>query len=122
MNNIGHNPPTLQQRVATLEDRLESLLKQQEADLVGRVEKLEGDIFMTKPYFTLEEAAQFLGISRALLYKLTSKMMIPHFKPRGKMVYFDKEELIAWIRHGNITVISRPITLEEIRNMCNGIK
>lgn len=118
MNNLRHHESTLQQRVTTLENRLDSLLKQHEVNLVGRVEKLESDIFMTKPYFTLEEAAQFLGISRALLYKLTSKMMIPHFKPRGKMVYFDKEELIAWIRHGNITVISRPINLEEIRKMC----
>ena len=118
MNNSRQYAQTLQQRVATLENRLDFLLKQHEENLVDRVERLESDFFMTKPLFTLEEASQFLGISRALLYKLTSKMMIPHFKPRGKMVYFDKEELISWVRHGNITVISRPITLDEIRNMC----
>ena len=51
------------------------------------------------------EAVEFLGISKSLLYKLTAKMLLPHYKPRGKMVYFDKKELEEWIRKGRIESI-----------------
>ena len=122
MNNTRQYTPSLQQRVETLESRLENLLKQQEVNIVERVEILESNFFVTKSLFTLEEASAFLGISRALLYKMTSKMMIPHFKPRGKMVYFEKEELIAWVRQGYVAASPRTITLEDIRNLCSEVK
>jgi excisionase family DNA binding protein len=47
---------------------------------------------------TTEEAAKFLGISMSQLYKLTSSGVIPHHKPQGKLMYFFKEDLIAFIK------------------------
>ena len=32
-----------------------------------------------------------------MLYKLTSGKEIPHYKPRGKMIYFAKEDLDEWL-------------------------
>jgi excisionase family DNA binding protein len=52
----------------------------------------------TKP-LTLPEAATFLNLSESNLYKLTSERRIPHFKPNGKKIYFDKSELVQWIKH-----------------------
>lgn len=46
-----------------------------------------------------EQAAQFIGVSLATLYGLTSARKIPHNK-RGKRLYFDRQELINWIRAG----------------------
>ena len=51
----------------------------------------------TKP-LTLQEAAKFLNLSQSHLYKLTSEHKIPHFKPSGKKIYFDKSELIQWLK------------------------
>ena len=51
----------------------------------------------TKP-LTLLEAAKFLNLSQSHLYKLTSERKIPHFKPSGKKIYFDKSELIQWLK------------------------
>jgi excisionase family DNA binding protein len=43
------------------------------------------------------EAAEFLGISPATLYKYTSKKLIPHFRSAaGRLTYFKREDLIAW--------------------------
>lgn len=39
----------------------------------------------------------YIGVSESLLYKLTSGKEIPHYKPRGKMIYFAKEELDEWL-------------------------
>jgi hypothetical protein len=42
-------------------------------------------IFCTKEVLTSIETAQYMGISRSYLYKLTMKCEIPHYKPLGKM-------------------------------------
>ena len=46
-----------------------------------------------------------MGVSESLLYKLTSAHEVPHYKPRGKMLYFNKEELDHWLLQNNIPVI-----------------
>ena len=59
-------------------------------------------IFTTKEMLTAEEAAKYLGISRSYLYKLTMRKLIPHFKPMGKMCYFNRLELEAWLQTNRI--------------------
>jgi predicted DNA-binding transcriptional regulator AlpA len=51
----------------------------------------------TKP-LTLVEAVKFLDLSRSHLYKLTSERIIPHFKLNVKKIYFDKSELVLWLK------------------------
>jgi excisionase family DNA binding protein len=50
-----------------------------------------------KDVITFAEAALFTGISKSYLYKLTSAAKIPHYKPMGKLVYFSRAELQAWL-------------------------
>ena len=57
----------------------------------------ENTIYTTKKVFTFQEACMYIGVSESMLYKLTSNKEIPHYKPRGKMLYFAKEELDAWL-------------------------
>ena len=61
------------------------------------IESLLEGTNQTKP-LTLVEAAKFLDLSRSHLYKLTSERKIPHFKPNGKKIYFDKSELVQWLK------------------------
>ena len=49
-----------------------------------------------KQVLTSKEVAVYLGISMSHLYKLTMGMEIPHYKPEGKMLYFDRAEIEAW--------------------------
>ena len=60
-------------------------------------DELEQTIFHTKNIFSFDEASKFLNLSKSYLYKLTSGNLIPHYKPQGKMLYFEKEELEAWV-------------------------
>ena len=48
---------------------------------------------------TFKEAADFLGCSDSLLYKLTSEKLIPCYKPRGRL-YFFQHELEEWVVRG----------------------
>lgn len=59
-------------------------------------------MFSTKEVLTSEEAAKFMGISRSYLYKLTSRKEIPHYKPMGKMCYFNRSELIEWLQSNRV--------------------
>ena len=60
------------------------------------IESLLEESHQTKP-LTLKEAAKFLNLSQSHIYKLTSERKIPHFKPNGKKIYFDKSELVQWL-------------------------
>lgn len=59
-----------------------------------------------KEILTIEEAAEFLSVSKSYLYKQTSAPAIPHYKPTGKRCYFKRSELEAWIRAGRISTKS----------------
>lgn len=57
---------------------------------------------MTKKMLTLEEAARYLGVSKSNLYQLIHRRAIPHYKPNGKMVYFNRLELDKWLQRNRI--------------------
>lgn len=59
-------------------------------------------IFCTKEVLTSDEAAKYMGISRSYLYKLTMRQEIPHYKPMGKMCYFNRLELEQWLQSNRI--------------------
>ena len=67
-----------------------------------RVEELEQMLFLTKNVLSFDEASKFLNLSKSYLYKLTSGNLIPHYKPQGKMLYFEKADLEAWLRQNPI--------------------
>jgi excisionase family DNA binding protein len=56
----------------------------------------------TKEVLTSDEAAKYMGISKSYLYKLTMLRKIPHFKPMGKMCYFNRAELENWLQSNRI--------------------
>ena len=51
-----------------------------------------------KEVLTSKEAAKYMGISLSYLYKLTMNGDIPHYKPMGKMCYFNRRELEQWLQ------------------------
>lgn len=59
-------------------------------------------IFTTKEVLTSDEAASYMGISKSYLYKLTMKQEIPHYKPMGKMCYFNRMELESWLQSNRV--------------------
>ena len=62
-------------------------------------------IFCTKEVLTSDEAAAYMGIAKSYLYKLTSKQLIPHYKPMGKMCYFNRLELESWLQSNKVEVV-----------------
>lgn len=97
----------LTKRVQLLEMKLKELEKIEPKAIDERLSMLENKFFVTKEMMTTEEVADFLGISLSQIYKFTCNMEIPHYKPRGKMVYFDRKEIIKWMRRNPVRVPRR---------------
>ena len=86
------------QRIHELEKTVESL-----GEKISHINSLEDSIsevsdrlFVHKEILTTSEACMYLGISESYLYKLTSAKKIPHYKPNGRLVFFNREELKLW--------------------------
>lgn len=71
---------------------------QQVADLITA-----NTIFCTKEVLTSDEAARYMGVSKSYLYKLTMNQQIPHYKPMGKMCYFNRQELEQWLQSNRVS-------------------
>lgn len=54
-------------------------------------------ILCKKEILTLDEAAQYLRISKSTLYKLNLINGIPHSKPAQKLIYYKRADLDAWM-------------------------
>jgi len=68
-----------------------------------------------KKTLTLEEACEYTGYKLSYMYKLTSRGEIPHYK-RGKKVFFDKDELDAWMISNKVQDLTT-IARQAIRNI-----
>ena len=78
-------------------------LTKQIADLQKRVETLEDMLEAGKEVLTVEEAAKFMGMARSSLYKMTSDQTIPFYRPNGKMIFFEKTDILSWIRKNRVS-------------------
>lgn len=88
--------------------------------LEKRISNVEGAVKMaalaTKEVLTFDEAAIFTGLSKSYLYKLTSGQKIPHYKPSGKLCYFNREELQAWLLQNRVSTTNE--IEEKARSYC----
>ena len=122
------NRTTFMERLSERLTAIEAVLKKLEPveGLLERVALLENTIYTTKKVFTFQEACMYIGVSESMLYKLTSNKEIPHYKPRGKMLYFAKEELDAWCCNGTTSTSFMSAStgrgvVPGIRTLCIGI-
>ena len=66
-------------------------------ELDERLSRIEDLLLNQKTVLSFEETAVYTGLSKSHLYKLTSTGGIPCYKPTGKKLYFNKEELDEWL-------------------------
>lgn len=92
----------LLKRIELLEMQIKELKMVEPEVINDRLKSIEETLYTTKDILNMKEVCQYLDISQSLLYKLTCNGEIPHFKPRGKMIFFEKKELIEWIKKSNL--------------------
>ena len=77
--------------------------KEMEDKILTELETIKQySLLAAKNVLNFEDAAVITGLSKSFLYKLTCTHQIPHYKPNGKQVYFDRAELEAWMKQNRI--------------------
>jgi excisionase family DNA binding protein len=71
-------------------------------EIKEQLNRLESGLLSQKSVLTFDEVCRFTGLSKSYLYKLTSLNKIPHFKPNGKMIYFERQAVEAWLMQNPI--------------------
>lgn len=107
----------LAKRIELLEMQVKELTTVEPEVINERLKSIEETLYSTKDILNMKEVCQYLDISQSLLYKLTCSGEIPHFKPRGKMIFFEKKELIEWIKKSNL--LSSEITKGASKTISN---
>lgn len=70
---------------------------EQNKNIGERLDRIEKLLISQKTVLTFQELVEYTGLSQSYLYKLTSKGDIPFFRPFGKLLFFNKEEIDAWL-------------------------
>lgn len=55
-----------------------------------------------KNVLCINDVALLTGLSKSWIYQATCSKQIPHYKPNGKQIYFDRAELEAWLKQNRV--------------------
>jgi excisionase family DNA binding protein len=62
-----------------------------------RLRNIEALLLSQKTVLNFDEVAAYTGLSKSYLYKLTCSGGIPCYKPQGKHIYCNKQEIDQWL-------------------------
>ncbi len=65
--------------------------------VLDRLKVIEELLLSQKVVLNLEEVACYTNLSKSYIYKLTSTGGIPCYRPKGKHLYFKKDEIDSWL-------------------------
>ena len=71
-------------------------------EIMNKLDRIEKLLVINKKVLTIEEASELTGYKTSYLYKLTSLKDIPHSKPNGGSIFFEKEKLETWMLQNEI--------------------
>ena len=95
--------------------------------LSARLDRIERNTLLgAKRVLTVEDVACLAGITKRSVYRLTNSKTIPYYRPNGKEIYFDREEVERWLlsnRHSTDEELrAAAVTKSVTRNMAWGKK
>ena len=67
-----------------------------------RLSNIETLLKAQKTVLSLDDVAEYTGLSKSHLYKLTHRHDIPFSKPNGKTLYFKKTEIEQWLLRNRV--------------------
>lgn len=79
-------------------------------EIKQRLERIENQLAFNKTVLTVNELHAYTGIAVSQIYKLTSEKKIPHSKPNGKKLFFEKQKIDEWLLQNQV------MTMDEIND------
>lgn len=85
-----------QQEVLRVEKYLKKFASLDE--LLSHLERVEKIAFAAKDFLNIDEAAEYLQVSKSYVYKLTALREFTVYKPNGKNIFILRDDLNTWIK------------------------
>lgn len=63
-------------------------------------------LLAAKNVLDIDDVVALTGLSKSYVYKLTCKKEIPYYKPNGKLIYFDRQEVEGWMKQNRVNSIA----------------
>lgn len=73
-------------------------------------------IYTQKAVLTTDEAAKYMGIAKSTLYKMMMRKQVPYSQPSGKVAYFNRLELEAWLMSNRVATTDE--LTDKARSYC----
>lgn len=75
--------------------------------ILSKLDAIERNTLLaSKNVLTIDDVALLTGMSKSHIYKLTCSKQIPFYRPNGKLVYFDRQELENWLKQNRVITIA----------------
>lgn len=71
--------------------------KNENTPIGEQLNRIESLLISTKKVLTFDDVVAYTGFKPSYLYKLTSSFTIPHSKPGGGKLFFEKEDVDNWL-------------------------
>ncbi len=68
-------------------------------------DRIDSQIQSKSEFLNPSQAAAYLSQSISAVYRLSSKRVVPHYKPGGKRIYFRRSDLDQYILQGRVDSI-----------------
>ena len=62
-------------------------------------------LLAAKNVLDMNDVVLLTDLSKGYIYKLTCKKEIPYYKPNGKLIYFDRQEVEGWMKQNRVNSI-----------------
>lgn len=59
-------------------------------------------LLASKNVLTIDDVSLLTGVSRSTIYKMTSKKLLPHYKPNSKLLFFNRKEIEEWAQQNRV--------------------
>lgn len=82
----------------------------------NRLSRIESQLNHWKRIMNVSELSAYIGMTESYIYKLSSSKKIPHYRPLGKLIYFDRNEIDEWILSNKVTSLYDDQTLSKIKS------
>ena len=83
---------------------------------------MKNEIKTDRPFLTVKEAAEFLGLAVQTIYQKSHNREIPHYKPSNKNIYFKKSDLLEYVlNESNLIKSDEQIEQEVIQESIGGL-
>jgi excisionase family DNA binding protein len=82
-----------------------------DAELNKRLKNIEKmTVLAAKRMLSVKDVSLLTGFAESYVRKLVEESRLPHYRPTGKMIFFDREEIDSFLRTNRVPSTSELVT------------